>query len=457
MTLLFQQEKNTNIYINWLNHYAHKINQKDLDEQTFKNKQSEKPFLYFNFINIFYSVIRQPLILKEKISQFSIKKDGNHHFNKKFNDYLSNDMILFSVELISNGYTPTIKQQEILRKKVNIKVLEDSNFIFKLNDLHYPIPEDLYLTWSLKFIRNSIDYAKYNNIIPNKFSQPGGTHHLVSQLNKFLIRSTKLFSNTFSNSDSSYGYINKTDDFTIYSRNLDASFSIIKDLRENVSLDDMLTYRQTINHCSTIIDEGLIRIQKKARKEKNRDVLSKDGAALLDMNKNSVYFNNFSSLLSYIDNMIQNGFIEEKKNIINDIRLADLNQYCVNKLHQKLDNNLLSLDNQLPKEAHNMISQITHNYNLLKKSTTNRDLNHIDLDKIYTEKLPDILNKYISIDPEYRLSLTNIQGKNAEELMIMSLSNVHEVLLDEIKNINKDKLSELSVVQRHTHGLKRKY
>lgn len=200
MTPLFQQEKNTNIYINWLNHYAHKINQKDLDEQTFKNKQSEKPFLYFNFINIFYSVIRQPLILKEKISQFSIKKDGNHHFNKKFNDYLSNDMILFSVELISNGYTPTIKQQEILRKKVNIKVLEDSNFIFKLNDLHYPIPEDLYLTWSLKFIRNSIDYAKYNNIIPNKFSQPGGTHHLVSQLNKFLIRSTKLFSNTFSNS-----------------------------------------------------------------------------------------------------------------------------------------------------------------------------------------------------------------------------------------------------------------
>lgn len=148
--------------------------------------------------------------------------------------------------------------------------------------------------------------------------------------------------------------------------------------------------------------------------------------------------------------MIQNGFIEEKKNIINEIRLADLNQYCVNKLHQKLDNNLLSLDNQLPKEAHNMISQITHNYNLLKKSTTNRDFNHIDLDKIYTEKLPDILNKYISIDPEYRLSLTNIQGKNAEELMIMSLSNVHEVLLDEIKNINKDKLSELSVVQRHT-------
>lgn len=58
MTLLFQQEKNTNIYINWLNHYAHKINQKDLDEQTFKSKQSEKPFLHFNFINIFYSVIR---------------------------------------------------------------------------------------------------------------------------------------------------------------------------------------------------------------------------------------------------------------------------------------------------------------------------------------------------------------------------------------------------------------
>lgn len=73
-------------------------------------------------------------------------------------------MILFSVELISNGYTPTIKQQEILRKKVNIKVLEDSNFIFKLNDLHYPITEDLYLTWSLKFIRNSIDYAKFHRL-----------------------------------------------------------------------------------------------------------------------------------------------------------------------------------------------------------------------------------------------------------------------------------------------------
>lgn len=39
---------------------------------------------------------------------------------------------------------------------------------------------------------------------------------------------------------------------------------------------------------------------------------------------------------------------------------------------------------------------------------------------IYLKRIPEILEKYLSIDAEYRLTLRNTEGKNAEELMLES-------------------------------------
>lgn len=83
-----------------------------------------------------------------------------------------------------------------------------------------------------------------------------------------------------------------------------------------------------------------------------------------------------------------------------------------------------------------------------KIQTNNHDDYKEKIMKIGEEILPNLIKKYLSIDEEYRHSLKNIEGKLPSELLMESLENIFAQLKEINQEINKEKISSLSIENR---------
>jgi len=149
------------------------------------------------------------------------------------------------------------------------------------------------------------------------------------------------------------------------------------------------------------------------------------------------YINNYdiSSIKSHaMKKMINNQFTQNSVNHFDNPHSSDFN-YQINLLKMKLDEKfIIKVDN------------IQSLYKSIYNDLFGKKENH-ELDDLYKE-LPNVLNKFISIHPDYRTSLRNVEGKNPEELMQESLNNIERKLNEYLEDINLDKVSDLSIAQR---------
>jgi hypothetical protein len=108
----------------------------------------------------------------------------------------------------------------------------------------------------------------------------------------------------------------------------------------------------------------------------------------------------------------------------------------------------------LPKNALDLIKDIEDIY---KKIRAN---NFEDIDKLNTlnilleKRVPEVLSKYLKVDPEYRTTLKSSQGKNAQDLMIDSLNNIKDNFESVYQEINQNTVNSLSATNRYTKTLK---
>jgi len=100
---------------------------------------------------------------------------------------------------------------------------------------------------------------------------------------------------------------------------------------------------------------------------------------------------------------------------------------------------------KLPLEAKNKISHI-------QKVIT--ELNSEETTQFFNERLPVILKKYFSIDEEYRTSLKNVEGYNAQELMLQALDNIEKLVTAKKEDNNVILISELSIENRKLRSKK---
>lgn len=75
-------------------------------------------------------------------------------------------------------------------------------------------------------------------------------------------------------------------------------------------------------------------------------------------------------------------------------------------------------------------------------------INQKEVNEFVETRLPIILEKYLSIDKEYRTNLKNVEGFNAKELMNQSLENIIVLLTEKLENKNTDLIKDLSVENR---------
>jgi len=160
------------------------------------------------------------------------------------------------------------------------------------------------------------------------------------------------------------------------------------------------------------------------------------------------------SILEKIEKTVRNHYQEEHMELVEDIKAVVNDDYLQKVVTRKM---IKGVDDQLMKdlsaETLNIIESIKNKSSILYEKDIDIETKEM-ISFLWQDKMPEIIKKYLNVDPEYRKELKNIQGKNAEELMIESLNIIKESLERIEKDINEENLKNLSI---HTRYLKRTF
>lgn len=139
---------------------------------------------------------------------------------------------------------------------------------------------------------------------------------------------------------------------------------------------------------------------------------------------------------------------QEKQNLLNMVPVIYKNQKN-DYIHQLHFLNLTINENSLLTEHQNTIRVIK---NIHTKLCNHENLLHADdidkINKIVLETLPITIEKYEKIDPDFRESVKNIEGKNANLLFSESLHNVLVIMKDCELKLEQAKVNDLSLINR---------
>lgn len=153
-----------------------------------------------------------------------------------------------------------------------------------------------------------------------------------------------------------------------------------------------------------------------------------------------------------MNNVINHYYSNEMKPFYMNIKEKYTSDFVENIILNKVKCEIETLK-EIPKQALDIIYSIEVTYkNIQKKSSNSGDIEHLNI--MLDKRIPEILSKYLTIDPDYRTNLKNVEGKNAQELMIESLDNIASLFNSMYKDINQEAIHALSATNRYTRGLK---
>lgn len=157
-----------------------------------------------------------------------------------------------------------------------------------------------------------------------------------------------------------------------------------------------------------------------------------------------------NKLVYLIESKVREHYQEDHMAIIEDIQNKEQNSS--NNLSENEYSNVLNdkTIKNLPNEAIKIINEVKNISSELFHKDINNETKEI-INFLLQEKMTEVINKYVSIDSNYRNNLKNVQGKNATELMLESLNVIKESIKHIEKDINEENLKNLSI---HTRYLK---
>lgn len=142
-----------------------------------------------------------------------------------------------------------------------------------------------------------------------------------------------------------------------------------------------------------------------------------------------------------------NHIIEETQDVFNENYMQKMTIQNSHEISDKIS------FKDLPPVAHEKINQLQTLYKVLKnRQLTEKD--SFDLKNIMEKRIPETLNKYLSMDSQFRTELKNHQGKNAKDFMMETLTNFENRLNQIMEHNNENKLTDLQVMSQYSQKLK---
>lgn len=181
-----------------------------------------------------------------------------------------------------------------------------------------------------------------------------------------------------------------------------------------------------------------------------KTALTSDNNLLKNLKYDQVLSNQINATFSYI---LKNFYKPQLDNNLNNVRNIFSEQSLDKKIVKQVHGTNYSVNN-LPLQAKETIEVIKNLSIKLGEHSENISVDQqMTIKNILEKRVPEILQKYLSIDREYRTSLKNSYGKNAENLMQEALLNYKNKLDDLLKEVNENNLHNLSATQRYSQSI----
>lgn len=368
-------------------------------------------------------------IQEDIVNKFKTKED--QYFYEQFNQYLQVEDALFCYQLLDEKLKASLYQknklQTILEKKIinqsytysDIKSLKSIHDKDKMTALLYSMPRSYVVHTHFKNKDNMQHYDK--NVI----------EFFNNEKKKDLF--LKLFKNTMIDLKSYYkSGLDSHNDF--YKKTYEENETVKGKTERTLYLcafllrNDLLKPEE-INSCKEQVVDVCNYLTKKTKPRYRNMSFDKIGKAALD------YF---------IENieLMQKDYLtkdNKKEMLMNQLKRYNARNKSLNEeIKDLISKEDYAIEN-LPLEAQGKIDTI---------NKIGKELNNKEVNDFLHERLPLILKKYFSIDKQYRTELKNVEGYNAQELMIQSLENIEKIILAKKEDNNYDLISELSVENR---------
>lgn len=357
-----------------------------------------------------------------------------------FDNYLQNDLWKLAVELINNGYTPSSKQEKKLTNLLEETVTKNPKEIVEISNMIKTLSPTLLASAIVNNEGIIQDPQTYSNIINqcNIKDTVSYFNHLLKNKTVSIIKSLVVTYPTLGSIGCSERNMQKID--TLHNNIVNAKEFINANVNA-LSAEDLMEYKATI----VTIQDNFMNKVKRYSPTKNHTYHVQ--------NMQDVNLEFFDEFLNDFNKIIEKKFESEKDELINTARQLNSGKFLEAKIHTRVVEHILSIERELPKEAQAILKSINDKYYSLSKKDLDQELSHA-VENLYENRLPEVLKKFMMIDKEYRVELTNVQGKNAEQLMLESLINIEEVLINQINSANEAKLSDLSVKKSDTSAVK---
>lgn len=376
-----------------------------------------------NFLSIL-STFSKKLFKDNVVEKVEVEPDV---FELQANEFLKNQNYEAYIKMLKQGYLPTKKQEQTMDKIVH-------GLFFYTSDL-----DDYNITQSEKLI-------ELDNILKLGYTlKQTDVLTFIKQSNTTMFRSNRKF---FShNVDLCINCVFKVYSLPYLSNQIrsivqEESFSdnLLKLFKNGISKNSNPT-KESIAQFNSILDLSPELLLKSVTLNEFLE-LSKTFSPMNESKEQNTLINGIVN--NYYANEMQPFYLNVKQRYTTDF----IENLIVNKVKREIE-----VLKEIPKEALDIIQSIELTFKNIEKH--NNDVDNIDNLQLMVEKrIPEVLSKYLTIDPDYRTSLKNMEGKNAQELMIDSLKNIADIFQDTYKNLNQDTLHSLSATNKYTKSIK---
>lgn len=346
------------------------------------------------------------------------KSDIQNEISDDFDKYLLVEDVLFCIEMLETGYQPNEMQNKLLSEVAILKtfteeinceqLLKYPNTLIKNNELHFAF---------------LFDYARKNATLEKKWEVIADKKTIGKIVESFMTFMATLRREYKNGLDALYKFKNyKEEDIKKIYVNFNTYKSLFKQLYDSKLMDS-----ESFNSFSKHV-----------------------GLAIQDIR-----------MMTSKDNTLNNSFQNIRLNYLEESRL-EMRDYVIKNSNQNDKQEILKKIKKISSEKLNeTIKSITlhRNYSINELEEDNKQqikkielltekINNQEVNEWVDTRLPVILEKYLSIDNDYRIKLKNIEGYNAQELMSQSLNNIINILDAKLENKNADLIIDLSIENR---------
>ena len=418
-------------------------------------------------LNAFTSINHHKLKISVQFLNINTTSKKQQQLNNTAINFLNHDSISPYIDMTTNGYIPTPKIQKKYHNKI-INLIDNNNKVI-LAALHNnenfnlsPIEATLYIK-SLNHLDQPYHLVETNiKEVNNKFLQ----FILENQTNPdFYKYKSKVFFSFLNSSLPNYFDKNTFNSLAKISIKDEYQQELIKgffDEIKSLNKTNGNTYRsEIVKKCTNIFNLWCLIDKNSFKSIPMESYLHYTNIILNLKNNNNITYADskeheqckYMHILQHIGKNMNDNlndiYSNQLSNILNDVKIHSLSQLSTKKAIEQITNEIPTKFNTeaLPKESIIHIDKIQEIYIKIINNNTDCEFRS-DSNKLIHEKLPKIIHSYLSMNPEYRITMKNNQGKNSQDLLIDSLQFIEKTLQKNLEALQKDKLVDLSAQTR---------